>query len=96
MPKGYSLCVFDFSGCGKSEGLSVTYGMKEKHDIGNMSSNVESVLNILRFRYSRFVLWGRSMGAVSALLYAITYNNPSDVTMLVLDSPFSSFETISR
>lgn len=31
------------------------------------------------------------MGAVSALLYATTYNNPSDVIMLVLDSPFSSF-----
>jgi pimeloyl-ACP methyl ester carboxylesterase len=36
MPKGYSLCVFDFSGSGKSEGKSVTYGMKERHDIGKI------------------------------------------------------------
>lgn len=36
MPKGYSLCVFDFSGSGKSEGKCVTYGMKERHDIGKI------------------------------------------------------------
>ncbi len=51
---------------------------------------------MLRTRYSKFVLWGRSMGAVSALLHSITYNNPSDIIMLVLDSPFSSFEKIAR
>lgn len=54
-------------------------------------SNEESVLNVLRSRYEKFVLWGRSMGAVSALLYVTAYNNPSDIIMLVLDSPFSSF-----
>jgi alpha-beta hydrolase superfamily lysophospholipase len=57
---------------------------------------LEAVLKILRGRYSKFILWGRSMGAVSALLYTITYNNPEDVILLVLDSPFSSFEVITK
>jgi alpha-beta hydrolase superfamily lysophospholipase len=57
---------------------------------------VEAVLKVLRSRYSKFVLWGRSMGAVSALLYTIAYNNPEDIILLVLDSPFSSFEVITK
>lgn len=36
------------------------------------------------------------MGAVSALLHSIFYHNPEDVIMLVLDSPFSSFEQITK
>lgn len=36
------------------------------------------------------------MGAVSALLHAKSYCNPSDVIMMVLDSPFSSFENITK
>lgn len=36
------------------------------------------------------------MGAVSALLYAINYKNPDDVILLILDSPFSSFEVITK
>lgn len=28
LPKIYSLCLFDFSGCGKSVGETVTYGLK--------------------------------------------------------------------
>lgn len=51
---------------------------------------------MLRLRYTKFVLWGRSMGAVSALLHIITYHNPKDVILLVLDSPFSSFEQITK
>jgi hypothetical protein len=30
LPGRYALCCFDFSGCGKSEGDLITYGMKEK------------------------------------------------------------------
>lgn len=88
--------MFDFSGSGKSEGTCVTYGSKEKHDIGISHSYLEAILKVLRLRYSKFVLWGRSMGAVSALLHTISYHNPSDVIMLVLDSPFSSFEQITK
>lgn len=33
IPKDYSLCCFDFSAEGKSDGDMVTYGEKEKYDI---------------------------------------------------------------
>ena len=35
------------------------------------------------------------MGAVTALMHSKTYN-PTDVNFLVLDSPFFSFEDISK
>jgi pimeloyl-ACP methyl ester carboxylesterase len=44
--------------------------------------------------FSRFVLWGRSMGATSALLYSLAYR-PQDVVLMVIDSPFYSFEMIA-
>ena len=33
LPKSLSFCCFDFSGSGKSEGTTSTYGMKEHEDI---------------------------------------------------------------
>lgn len=44
---------------------------------------------------SRYLLWGRSMGAASALLYAARYPN-SDLCGLILDSPFCSFRRLAR
>jgi predicted acyl esterase len=34
LPEEWAVCAFDFSGSGKSEGDLVTYGAKEKEDIG--------------------------------------------------------------
>ena len=54
------------------------------------------MLQCLRSKgFKKFVLWGRSMGAVATLLYSATYN-PPDVSLLVLDSAFSSFEDVSK
>ena len=80
---GLSVCVFDFSGSGLSEGEYVTLGYEEHKDI-------ESILKELRMNYSyqNFIFWGRSMGAVAALLHA--EKNPNSVDFMVLDSPFSS------
>lgn len=44
---------------------------------------------------SRYLLWGRSMGAASALLYAARYPN-HDLCGLILDSPFCSFRRLAR
>ena len=33
LPMGINFCVFDFSGCGNSDGKYVTYGYREKDDI---------------------------------------------------------------
>lgn len=81
-----TLFALDFSGCGKSEGDYISLGYYEKVD-------VECVVKFLRSsqKVSTIGLWGRSMGAVTALMYGI-----SDPTIggLVLDSPFSSLKSL--
>ena len=64
MRMGLSFCNFDFAGCGNSEGAAISFGANEKHD-------VLAVLDALsdRWNVQRVVLWGRSMGAASALKY---------------------------
>jgi len=52
------------------------------------------MVRLRKLGFSRFVLWGRSMGATSALLYSLTYR-PDDVVLQVIDSPFFSFEMIA-
>lgn len=56
--------TFDFSGCGLSEGEYISLGVHESDDL-------EVVVNYLRNsgKVSQIGLWGRSMGAVTALLY---------------------------
>ena len=57
------LCLFDFGGSGNSEGDYVTLGMQESRDC-------KVLLEVLKegFEVKRFILWGRSMGAVAAIL----------------------------
>ena len=84
---GMGLCVFDFSGCGKSEGEYSTLGWREQDD-------VETLVHILLQRYqaTKIVLWGRSMGAVTALFYAKRHS--MFVSSMVLDSPFSDIKVM--
>ena len=65
IPLNISLFCFDFTGCGKSDGEYITLGVKEVED-------VELFVNYLRNskKISKIALWGRSMGAVTALKYA--------------------------
>ena len=57
-------CCFDFSGCGISDGEYISLGIHESDDL-------EAVIKFLRNsgKVSDIGLWGRSMGAVTALLY---------------------------
>ena len=81
LPFGCSVLSFDFSGSGLSEGDYVTLGSREHKDI-------ECVVRYVRAkkRATSIALWGRSMGAVSSLLYG---NADPDITAIVADSPFS-------
>lgn len=79
----FNICSFDFSGAGYSEGEYVTLGYYEKYDI-------QAVVNFLRTELGikNIILYGRSMGAVSSLLYS---EMDPKIKACILDSPFCNF-----
>lgn len=79
----FNIFSFDFSGAGNSEGKYVTLGYFEKNDVESVVHFLNKELNI-----SKIILYGRSMGAVSALRCR------APVIGLVLDSPFCDFEKL--
>ena len=83
---GISLFCFDFSGCGMSEGETISLGYYEKDDISAVIKYIYSVQPKVNL-----ILWGRSMGAVASILYA--QDNPFIVAR-VLDSPFADFNQV--
>lgn len=88
----FNICVFDFSGCGNSEGEWVTLGLKERDDVKAVLMHLEIGMKI-----KDFFLWGRSMGAVSCMLMLaeeIENGKPDDgvermVHAAAYDSPFT-------
>ncbi|CAK0881696.1 unnamed protein product [Prorocentrum cordatum] len=88
MEMGATLFAFDFAGCGLSEGDLITLGWNEKDD-------VRCVVDFLRGtgRVSTVALWGRSMGAATALLYG--HFDPS-IAAMILDSPFADLHQLAR
>ena len=80
--------AFDFSGCGKSEGEYISLGWYERDD-------VECVINYLRStnKVATIGLWGRSMGAVTAIMYG---DRDPSIAGLVLDSPFFSLKVLTE
>ncbi|XP_026453985.1 uncharacterized protein LOC113355365 isoform X1 [Papaver somniferum] len=81
LPSYITVFTLDFSGSGLSGGEHVTLGWNEKDDL-------QAVVNYLRSdgNVSCIGLWGRSMGAVTSLMYGA--EDPS-IAGMVLDSPFS-------
>ncbi|XP_074296146.1 uncharacterized protein LOC141623884 [Silene latifolia] len=81
LPLNISVFTLDFSGSGLSGGEHVTLGWNEKDDLKAVVEHLRSDGNI-----STIGLWGRSMGAVTSLMYGA--EDPS-IAGMVLDSPFS-------
>jgi pimeloyl-ACP methyl ester carboxylesterase len=87
LPLKMSVFTFDFAGCGNSDGEYVSLGWHERDDL-------EIVIDHLRKQgVSNIGLWGRSMGAVTALLYS-----ERDLSLfgIVLDSPFSDLKLLVK
>ena len=86
LTRNITVFSFDFAGCGRSEGEYISLGWYEQDD-------VECVVNFLRKsnKVSSIGLWGRSMGAVTALLYG---SKDLSIAGLVLDSPFCSLRVL--
>jgi alpha/beta superfamily hydrolase len=77
-----ALCSFDFCGCGNAEGDYLTMGYYEQQDVREVVDHL-----ISQFRVSSLALWGKSMGAVTALLYL---GKTLDIKAVILDSPYRS------
>ncbi|CAK0787805.1 hypothetical protein CVIRNUC_011027 [Coccomyxa viridis] len=86
MPHGIMVFALDFAGSGKSGGEYVTLGAHEVDDLGVAVAHLRG-----RFSSCTIGLWGRSMGAVTALLYS--QRDPS-IAGIVLDSPFGRLKDL--
>ena len=78
---------FDFCGCGQSEGEYISLGYYEKLDVHCI---IEYLLKSKKV--NKIGLWGRSMGAVTAIMYA--NEHPSLINAMILDSGFYSLKLL--
>jgi pimeloyl-ACP methyl ester carboxylesterase len=83
LASGITLVALDFSGSGRSEGEYISLGFYERDD-------VKTLIHHLRQsnKASAIGLWGRSMGAVTALMHA---DSDPTIACLVLDSAFTRY-----
>mmetsp|Transcript_6092 Transcript_6092/g.14582 ORF Transcript_6092/g.14582 Transcript_6092/m.14582 type:complete len:367 (-) Transcript_6092:107-1207(-) len=88
LPFNITVFCFDFSGSGLSDGEYVSLGYYERDDLA-------VVVNHLResHRVTCIGLWGRSMGAVTALLHG---DRDPSIAAMVLDSPFSDLTVLAE
>ena len=88
LPMGITFCSFDFSGCGNSSGDYVTLGYRERDDL-------KAVIDFLKefCRISTIGLWGRSMGATTAIMY-MAQDPEFEISCVALDSGFSSLSLV--
>lgn len=82
------LFTFDFAACGMSDGDYISLGWFEREDLACVVNYLRSLKKV-----SLIGLWGRSMGAATALLHG--HRDPS-IAAMVLDSPFSDLRTLAQ
>lgn len=85
---GISLFCFDAAGCGLSDGEYVSLGWFEREDLAVVLEHLRSSPSC-----GPIGLWGRSMGAVTALLHA---DRDPDLSAICLDSPFVSLRQLAE
>ena len=91
-----NVACMDFTGTGHSEGDHITLAAQaEERDLALLVGFL-----VRNFRQQRFLLWGRSMGAVASLKFLNSFlweggwAAPAVFVGIVLDSPFSSVRDI--
>lgn len=68
----FDVASFDFRGCGKSEGKYLTLGYLEREDVRVVIKYIDE-----HFGERKYLIWGRSMGAVTNILFTAKYGqNP--------------------
>ena len=88
LPDNITVFCFDMAGSGLSEGEYISLGWFERDDI-------ECVVQYLRNsgKVTCIGLWGRSMGAVTALLHI---DRDPSIAGAVLDSPFANLKQLAE
>lgn len=84
LPANITLFCFDFAGCGHSGGEYISLGWYERDDLALIVEYLRKNRKV-----STIGLWGRSMGAVTALLHG---DRDPSIAAMVLDSPFSNLK----
>ncbi|CUG88840.1 Hypothetical protein, putative [Bodo saltans] len=87
---GFTLFVYDACGSGHSDGEFVSLGFYERQDL----ATVIEYLHTQSARVRSIGLWGRSMGAVTSIMYAS--KDDQSIQCLIGDSPFSSLKALSK
>jgi dipeptidyl aminopeptidase/acylaminoacyl peptidase len=88
LKRDINLFVFDFAGCGMSEGEYISLGYHEKNDVKIVVDFVEKLPGV-----GKIGLWGRSMGAATAMMYS---QSDDRIKAICFDSPFSDFTKLAR
>jgi len=83
---GAHFFCFDFTACGLSGGEYGSVGHFEQDDIERVVQHLTESGKV-----TKIALWGRSMGAVTAIMYSS--KNPA-ISCVVLDSPFADFKRL--
>jgi pimeloyl-ACP methyl ester carboxylesterase len=78
---GLAVFSFDFAGSGKSDGEYVSLGYYEREDLMCVIAHLRAT-NVV----STIALWGRSMGASTALMHG---DRDPSIACMILDSPFA-------
>ena len=80
----------DFAGCGLSDGSFVTLGWREREDLEAALAYLSSVPNMV----SHVALYGRSMGAATAMLVAADDRFRHHIVGMVVDSCYTSVRQV--
>lgn len=88
LPLGITVFCFDFSGSGLSGGEYVSLSYFEKEDLKVVVKHLRSAGTV-----SGIGLWGRSMGAATAVFHAAA---DAKIHACVLDSPFSDLKKVAE
>ena len=83
LPKNINLFIVDLPECGLSEGEYISLGYYESNDVRIIIDFLENLPGV-----GKIGIWGRSMGAATALIYA---HRDSRVKAICMDSPFCKF-----
>ncbi|KAH0789663.1 Clan SC, family S9, unassigned serine peptidase [Histomonas meleagridis] len=81
---GIAVFLYDCAGCGNSGGDYISLGYYESKDVSFIITHLKNSFNL-----GPFVIWGRSMGAISCIMADHT-----NVKGIIADSTFSSLSSL--